>query len=116
MGKSRTKITNALRLLKLDPRVQELLITGKLSEGHGKILAGIPTQQQFALAELCIQKNWSVRKIEIEAKKLLQPANNEGPYSDPNIKHLESALSEHVGNRVAINCEDRGGGSILNSF
>lgn len=115
VGKSRTKVTNALRLLKLDARVQELLITGRLSEGHGKILAGIATQYQFALAEQCIQKGWSVRKIEQEAKKLLTSHDN-GRYSDPNQKHLEIALSEHIGNQVNIDYEERGGGYVKIRF
>src|SRR4029079_3847018 len=45
VGKSRTAITNSLRLLKLDPRVQKFLIEGKLSEGHGKILASLEPHQ-----------------------------------------------------------------------
>lgn len=116
VGKSRTKISNALRLLKLDPRVQELLISGQLSEGHGKILAGIPMQQQFALAEKSVQKGWSVRKIEIEAKKLLGASILDSPYSDPNLKHLEIALSDHIGNQVQIDCEERGGGFVKIRF
>jgi len=116
VGKSRAKITNALRLLKLDARVQELLISGKLSEGHGKILAGLPLTQQLPLAESCIQKGWSVRKIETEAKKLLEPNKNEGPYSDSNLKHLETALSDHIGNNVQIDCENRGGGFVKIRF
>ena len=116
VGKSRTSITNALRLLKLDPRVQELLITNQLSEGHGKILAGVPEKFQFALAEQCRQKGWSVRKIEMEAKKLAQPAEKNNRYTDPNMKRLESALSEHIGNNVNIDCEDRGGGYVKIRF
>lgn len=116
VGKSRTKITNALRLLKLDVRVQALLISGQLSEGHGKILAGMTEHLQFALAEQCIQKNWSVRKIELEAKKLQNPLANNSPYSDPNIKHLETALSEHVGNAVQIDCAEQGGGFVKIRF
>ena len=116
VGKSRTVITNALRLLKLDPRVQQLLITGTLSEGHGKILAGIPESQQFALAKQAAEKNWSVRKIELEIKKLQQPESNVGRYSDPNIKHLETALTDHIGNQVHIDCEERGGGYVKIRF
>jgi ParB family chromosome partitioning protein len=116
VGKSRTTITNSLRLLKLDARVQELLVTGQISEGHGKILAGVAIAQQFDLAERSIQKGWSVRKIESEAKKLLQRTDADGPYSDPNIKHLEVALSDYVGNRVAIDCEERGGGYVKIRF
>lgn len=116
VGKSRTSITNVLRLLKLDPRVQELLISCQLSEGHGKILAGIPMTHQFELARLSIEKGWSVRKIETEVKKILQPAPQDGRYSDANIKHLELALSDHIGNRVEIDCEDRGGGFVKIRF
>lgn len=116
VGKSRTTITNALRLLKLDARVQQLIINGQLSEGHGKILAGIPISQQYALAEQSIQKNWSVRKMEMEAKKLLQPVEKNNLYSDPNIKKLEMALAEHVGNQVNIQYEERGGGAITLRF
>ena len=116
VGKSRTTITNALRLLKLDERVQALIISGQLSEGHGKILAGVPDIHQYALAELSIQKNWSVRKIEMEVKKILQPSENNNRYSDPNLKHLEMALADHLGNSVSIEYEDRGGGSIKVRF
>ncbi len=115
VGKSRTTITNALRLLKLDPRVKELLCSGQLSEGHGKILAGLSPPHQLILAEGCIQKNWSVRKVELEAKKLQQPSED-SPYSDPNIKHLEIALSDHIGNAVKIDCEERGGGYVSIRF
>ncbi len=116
VGKSRTKITNALRLLKLDPRVKELLINAQLSEGHGKILAGVALLHQFELAERSIQKGWSVRTLENEAKKILQPARSDGPYSDTNIKNLASALSDHIGNHVEIDCENRGGGYVKIRF
>jgi ParB family chromosome partitioning protein len=115
IGKSRTAITNILRLLKLDPRVQELLAANQLTEGHGKILAGVPLSHQWTLATLCTQKNWSVRKMEQEAKKLQQPVEN-NPYSDPNIKQLEIALSDHIGNAVKIDCEERGGGYVQIRF
>lgn len=116
VGKSRVSITNTLRLLKLDPRVQELLISNQLSEGHGKILAGLPTSLQFDLAKRSIEKSWSVRKTELEAKKIQTVSDSEGPYSDPNIKHLEFALSDHLGNQVQIDCEHRGGGYIKIRF
>ena len=116
VGKSRVSITNTLRLLKLDPRVQALLISNQLSEGHGKILAVLPAASQFTLAEQCIQKGWSVRKTELEAKKSQATTHTDSPYTDPNIKHLELALSDHVGNQVNIDCEDRGGGFVKIKF
>lgn len=116
VGKSRTKISNALRLLRLDPRVQQLLITQQLSEGHGKMLAGVTYEQQFPLADKCVKKGWSVRRIEVEAKQLAQTVLMAEAYDDTNIKHLESALSDHIGNHVQIDCENRGGGYVKIRF
>jgi len=116
VGKSRTAITNSLRLLKLDARVQKYLASAQLTEGHGKILAGLSHLHQIELAERCVQKNWNVRKLEIEARKLQQSASTENAYSDANLKHLEMALSDHVGNRVQIEYEDRGGGYVRIRF
>jgi ParB family chromosome partitioning protein len=115
IGKSRVAVTNSLRLLKLDLRIRDFLINRQLSEGHGKILAGLPLEQQYALAERCVAQQWSVRKLETEAKRL-QPLPPASPYSDPNIRVLETALSEHIGNRVHIECEDRGGGYMKIRF
>jgi len=112
VGKSRVAITNSLRLLKLDHRVQALLIDGRLSEGHGKILASIAHHEQLSLAERAIKYQWSVRRIEQEMKKLQQSDKNSSLYEDSNIKHLETKLSEHVGNRVNIQYEDKGGGYL----
>jgi ParB family chromosome partitioning protein len=117
VGKSRVAITNTLRLLKLDPRVQKLLISQELSEGHGKILASLEPHHQILLAEQSVKKGWNVRKMEVEAKKLQQPPMpHEGPYSDANIKRLEVTLSEHIGNKVQIDCEERGGGYVRIRF
>lgn len=116
VGKSRAVITNSLRLLKLDPRVQQLLATGALSEGHGKILASLPPHQQWELAERGAHNGWNVRKMEAQAKKIQQMVHSNHPYSDANIKHLEMALSEHIGNRVQIDYEDRGGGYVRFRF
>ncbi len=115
VGKSRTSITNLLRLLKLIPSVQDALIMGQLMEGHGKILAGLTEAQQKTLANLCITKRWSVRKTEKEAKKLQQPEHI-SQYSDVNVKRLENALSDHLGNAVQIKWKNRGGGSVHIQF
>lgn len=117
VGKSRTVITNSLRLLKLDERVQQMLITAELSEGHGKILAALTSLQQIELANKAIQKGWNVRKLEAEAKKMQNAALFlQEPYSDANLAHLEAALSDHLGNRVKIDYAEKGGGHMLIRF
>lgn len=111
VGKSRAAITNTLRLLKLDARVQKLLIEKQLSEGHGKILAGLSLNQQYALADECVRKQWNVRKLEAAVKKLTCPVlTKDNRYADQNVKKLEAALGDHVGNRVNIEYEEKGGG------
>jgi ParB family chromosome partitioning protein len=117
VGKSRTVITNSLRLLKLDISVQKLLMSGQISEGHGKILASLSPLLQKELAENCIQKNWNVRKLESEIKKLQSTyQEQESHYNDANMRRLETALTDHVGNNVQIECEDKGGGYVRIRF
>ncbi len=69
IGKSRPAIANALRLLSLEKPVAELIKEGKLSAGHGKMLAGISDKkQQKELAEKAAEKDWSVRRLEDELR------------------------------------------------
>ena len=109
VGKSRAKVTNSLRLLKLEDRTQQLLITRQLSEGHGKVIAGVDPRLQFELANKCIKQNWSVRKIEQEAKKLQDKPMSTKQNKDPNLSSLESALSDHVGCKVNIGFDGQKG-------
>lgn len=103
VGKSRTKITNILRLLKLDKYVQDMLIAERLSEGHGKILAGLNVQAQYELAQKCVLHDWSVRQLEKAIKQSKQ--HHPFPYKnprDPNILALEQALAEYLGCPASI--------------
>lgn len=105
VGKSRVKITNALRLLKLHQRCQDWLVEGKLSEGHGKVLAVIPPIEQVLLAEKIIARNWSVRRLEEEIKKM-QRYSVPTVRRDPNLLRLEQCLSDTVGCRSEIDFHD----------
>ncbi|GAG65398.1 unnamed protein product [marine sediment metagenome] len=109
VGKSRAKITNCLRLLKLDPKVQTYLIEKKISEGHGKILVSLPRPLQLALANKAIARGWNVRNMELAAKQAQADSTQAIHRSDPNVKALESALTQHVGCKVKIDYdEDKG--------
>jgi ParB family transcriptional regulator, chromosome partitioning protein len=101
VGKSRSQITNSLRLLRLEEAVQRWLIEGKLSEGHGKILAGLNPQDQIEIAQRCIAQSWSVRQTEQQVKKLAaQTAITTGQQAD--IKRLERTLSDQFGAQVKV--------------
>ena len=69
IGKSRPAIANALRLLTLDKSVSEMIKSGKLTAGHGKMLAGIGDKDvQRTLAEKAAERDWSVRRLEDELR------------------------------------------------
>ena len=116
VGKSRAAVTNSLRLLKLAPTVQQLLVSGALTEGHGKILASLSIEHQIELAQACVKKGWNVRKMELEAKRLQCVTPDISPYSDVNLQKIEVALSEYMGNRVHFECEAQGGGYVRIRF
>lgn len=88
IGKSRTSITNCLRLLNLDKRVQEYLIDGVITEGHGRAILSIEDKElQYKLSQSIIDEGLSVRETEklikniITEKKNFQPeANAKNPY------------------------------------
>jgi len=72
IGKSRPALSNKLRLLELASPVQDLLIDGQLSEGHGRALLGAPSRgAQIKLARRAATGGWSVRRVEGEVKRLL---------------------------------------------
>jgi ParB family chromosome partitioning protein len=115
VGKSRAAISNLLRLLKLDSRIQQYLIEGSLSEGHGKLLAGLPLEEQYPFAHQCVENDLSVRQLE----RLIKSGKKENPAAtrkDPNIAQLENTLAEQVGSPVAVDYDENGRGALRIQF
>ncbi len=110
IGKSRTHVTNALRVLSLCPEVKNMLSKNVLSIGHAKIMVGLNPYQQIAIAEQTIQKNWSVRQLEDylrKQKKSHQPSQKQ---PSKTAGYLEQQISEHLGAPVEISRDaDKGG-------
>lgn len=81
LGKSRSEVSNLVRLLKLDNRVHTLLMSGDLSETQGKLLAGVPKDEQYPLARKAIAKEWSSRGLEkaIQQKKGEEKSQKKAP-------------------------------------
>jgi len=118
VGKSRTTVTNTLRLLHLPGRVQQLLTEGRLSAGHAKALLALPDRHQMeALAERAADEQWSVRTVEEAVREALDPGATAGtvPASGrsatgtkpglrpPGILELEELLSGYLDTRVKVN-------------
>ena len=115
IGKSRSYITNSLRLLNLDKEVIDYLYKGDLTQGHGKVLLGIKDKEaQVELAKRIIETGLNVRKTEEEVKKVKEE-NGDEPKSktpvkrDPYIVDLEDQLIRTLGTKVKLNMGDKKG-------
>lgn len=103
IGKSRVYVTNYLRLRQLATPVQMLVDQARLSLGHAKILAGLPTERQIRLARQAADSQWSVRRLEQAARPDTADSESVHPASQGvDLSELESQLAEHVGNAVKI--------------
>jgi ParB family chromosome partitioning protein len=103
IGKPRAFITKALRLLYLDKSVQTLIIEGKITGSHGQILASVPLEKQYSLAQKSINHEWSKRQLEQETAKILKLVEDRVRLKDPNVNVLEKLLGDHIGCPVEIN-------------
>ena len=110
IGKSRSHITNCLRLLTLPKNVIELIETNKLSSGHAKILVGL--ENAHFVAKKIIEKSLSVRQAEALVKIFRQKRVPKNFSKDPNIKSLELSIIEKTGLNVIIKNKKNNSGSI----
>lgn len=103
VGRSRTGITNALRLLELAPPVQELLREGKLDMGHARALLGLPPLKQIELAREAVAKQLSVRQVESRVAGMSHRAGaRPRTRVDRDVARLEEDLSGRLGTTVNI--------------
>lgn len=108
IGKSRTAIANCMRLLNLDSRVQEYLIDGVISEGHGRALLSIEDKEtQYKLAQTIIDESLSVRQIEglirSISKKKPEKNNKTEKESNPYYLDVQNKLESLFNTKVIIN-------------
>ena len=103
VGRSRTGITNALRLLELAPPVQELLREGKLDMGHARALLGLPPLKQIELAREAVAQQLSVRQVESRVAGMSHRAGaRPRARVDRDVARLEEDLSGRLGTTVNI--------------
>ena len=114
IGKSRSYITNSLRILTLPEEVIKLIDNKKLTAGHAKILVGL--ENAVFIANKIVEKKLSVRQAE-NFVKIFRSKKQKSNYSkDPNIKDLEKSISEKIGLNVQINHDKKNRGTITFSF
>jgi ParB family chromosome partitioning protein len=115
VGKSRSAITNALRLLTLPPSIQHLLADGRLAAGHAKAILGTPDRAfQEQLARRAVDEGWSVRAVEdavrerqggkpiVEIDEPVPPTGKKPGLRPPGLLELENLLSEFLATKVTV--------------
>ena len=117
LGKSRTAITNSLRLLQLAKPVQMMLEEGSLSMGHARPLLTLPEAIQEKFANKIVKSGLSTRQAEKLAKSYQQEkgAKPQSP-KDPNLTNLETELGDALGAKVIISHQKKGSGKITFSY
>ena len=120
VSKSRVAVTNSLRLLKLDPRVREMIIEDKIKSGHARALLSITDpEEQYRLAVMIFDNSMSVRETEKMVKKYLadkdKPAKEikeKDTQTELIYKDYEEKLKTVIGTKVNINNKGKGKGKI----
>jgi len=111
IGKSRSHISNCLRLLSLPNEVIDLIQNNKLSQGHAKVLVGL--ENAFFVAKKIIDKKLSVRQAENLVKIFKSKKTSKIGSKDANLKQLEKSVSDKIGLRVFIKNKKNNTGSVL---
>ena len=118
VSKNRATITNSMRLLKLDKRVQQMVAEGEISNGHARALLGLEDgEQQYQVAKKIVQENLSVRDVEKLVKMMNRPERDKNPKKEEEnlglvYQQIEDKLKFIMGTKVIINRKDKNKGRI----
>ena len=114
IGKSRSYITNSLRILNLPSEVLEFIEQKKITAGHAKILVGL--ENALFIANKVIEKKLSVRQTENLVKIFKKKTNFNKTLKDPNIQYLEKSIIDKIGLNVSIKNNKKNKGTITFSY
>jgi ParB family chromosome partitioning protein len=118
IGKARPTIANTLRLLDLEPAVQDAIEAGRISEGHGRAMLGLAPLAQREVLALAIARGLSVRQVEVLARRLREDgrsarAADATRAADAEIERVEDDLRRALGTKVRLARSRRGGRIII---
>lgn len=116
VGRSRTAVTNLLRLLNLSKPVQSMLMEGQLDMGHARALLALGNAGQIEGAHEVVKRNLSVRETESLVARMLKPPPAHSAKKDRDVLRLEEDVSNKLGTEVSIRANRKGGGKISISF
>ncbi len=110
IGKSRSHISNSIRLLSLPEKILDLIRDNKISQGHAKVLVGL--ENALLLTDKIIKKKLSVRQLESLVRLFKNRSNKPFKSKDTNIIATENNLSEKIGMRVILNNKKNNSGTL----
>jgi ParB family transcriptional regulator, chromosome partitioning protein len=114
LGRSRTAVTNLLRLLELAPPVRDLLAEGKLDMGHARALLVLPALRQVELANEIAAKGMTVREVEKRVSELIARPKPRIPRTvDRDVARLTEELAQKLGTAVQIKQKTKGRGALI---
>jgi ParB family chromosome partitioning protein len=123
VSKARSTVANTLRLLELDPAVQEAVGSGRISEGHARALGGAETVTKARLLAIVEGRDLSVRETEELVRRLRDRSLRGGDASagrtrqvDPDLERVESELREALGTKVRLARSRRGGRIVIEYY
>lgn len=115
VGKSRTAVTNLLRLISLPEDIKVMLAHGDLEMGHARALLGLPAERQAEGARFIVARGLSVRQAEALVRQWLNETTGKTTktQADPDITRLEQKLAERLGSPVVIKHNKKGKGELV---
>ena len=117
VGKSRTTVTNLLRLMKLTPEAKRMLEYGDLEMGHARALLALDGDKQIVAAKDVVARGLSVRQTEEPIKQLqTAPKKKQQLTADPGAEQLQQRWNEALGMQVKIRHSDKGDGKLTISY
>jgi ParB family transcriptional regulator, chromosome partitioning protein len=120
VGRARSTVANTLRLLDLAPGVQAAVADGRLSEGHGRALGGLPTELQDRVIDSVVGQELSVRQTEELVRRLREPrpegAATTERRTDPDLERVEEELRRALGTKVSLARSRRGGRIVIEYY
>lgn len=113
IGRSRSAVSNVIRLLELAPKVQEWLLARKIDMGHARAILSLKHTEQIQMAELIIEKSLTVREVERLMKDGgVNPKKSPEAKRDADVVRLETDLSQLLGAKVGFQSDKKGKGKM----
>ncbi len=121
VGKARATIANTLRLLDLHPDVQAAIGDGRITEGHGRALGGLPVDGQAHVLGTVVGQGLSVRQTEELVRRLREPREPKTAAAaprrlDPDLERVEAELRERLGTKVSLSRSRKGGRIVIEYY